>query len=232
VKGIFTPPRRHSVEVLDDPAVDPAVMTRSMADVERANWFFGGTRSAIAELEPALETLPRSASMLDVGTGTGDIAVAARESARERGVVLTTIGLDLSAPLVNRHRSRNNHVVRADALRLPFRDRSIDVVLCSQLLHHFDGARAAILLREMDRVARVRVVVSDLRRSRVAAAGIWIASFLLGFHPVSRHDGVVSVLRGFLPEELADLLQVATGERPRVSRRPLFRVTMSWVPRT
>jgi hypothetical protein len=78
----------------------------------------------------------------------------------------------------------------------------------------------------------VRVVVSDLRRSRVAAAGIWMASFLLGFHPVSRHDGVVSVMRGFLPGEMAELLQVATGERPRVSRRPLFRVTMSWVPRT
>jgi SAM-dependent methyltransferase len=232
VSPILTPPRRRGVEVLDDPAVDPAVMTRSMADVERANFFFGGTRSAISELGPALDALPRSALLLDVGTGTGDIPAAARKAASERGVALTTIGLDLSAALVDRHRSRNNYVVRADALRLPFRDRSIDVVLCSQVLHHFDGARAAILLREMDRVARVRVVVSDIRRSRVAAAGIWIASFLLGFHPVSRHDGVVSVLLGFVPDELADLLQVATGDRPRVSRRPLFRVTTSWVPRT
>jgi SAM-dependent methyltransferase len=228
----LTPARRRGVEATDDPALDPALVMRSLEDVERANYFFGGARSAIAELEPALDALPKSASLLDVGTGTGDIPVAARKAAAERGVTLTTIGLDLSAALVTRHRNRNNHVVVADALRLPFRDRSIDVVLASQVLHHFDGARAAMLLREMDRVARVRVVISDLRRSRTAAFGIWIASFVLGFHPISRHDGVLSVFRGFLPNELSDLLQAATGERPRVSRRPLFRVTMSWVPRT
>jgi SAM-dependent methyltransferase len=230
VTSLLTPARRRSYEVIDDPGVDPAIITRSLEDVERANCIFGGTRSAIAELEPVLDALPRSASLLDVGTGTGDIAVAARKAAEEHGVLLTTIGLDVSAPLVNRHRARNNYVVRGDALRLPFRDRSIDVVLCSQLLHHFDGARAGILLREMDRVARVRVVVSDLRRSRIAAAGIWVASFVLGFHPVTRHDAVVSVFRGFLPAELAELLHVATGARVKVSRRPLFRLTTSWVP--
>jgi 2-polyprenyl-3-methyl-5-hydroxy-6-metoxy-1,4-benzoquinol methylase len=228
----LTPARRRGVEVIDNPAVDPALIMRSLEDVERANCLFGGSRSAIAELEPALDALPKSATLLDVGTGTGDIPVAAREAAARRGVSLTTIGLDVSPALVTRHRERNTHVVVADALRLPFRDRSIDVVLGSQLLHHFDGARAAMLLREMDRVARVRVVISDLRRSRAAAFGFWIASFVFGFHPVTRHDGVLSVFRGFLPDELADLLQVATGERPRVSRRPLFRVTTSWVPRT
>ncbi len=229
--NLLTPPRRRGFEHLDDPGLDPGVVTRSLEDIERANCFFGGKRAALAELATALDALPRCATLLDVGTGTGDIPVAARVAAQQRGVALTTIGLDVSAPLVGRHRSRNNYVVQGDALRLPFRDRSIDVVMCSQVLHHFEGARAAILLREMDRVARVRVVVSDLRRSRIAAAGIWIASFLLGFHPVSRHDGVVSVLRGFLPVELADLAQLAVGERPRVSRRPMFRVTASWVPR-
>ena len=82
----------------------------------------------------------------------------------------------------------------------------------------------------MNRVARHRVVISDLRRSFLAAAGLWLGSFPLGFHPVSRHDGVVSVMRGFLPFELADIVERATGRRPAVVRRLGFRLTTSWTP--
>jgi len=83
---------------------------------------------------------------------------------------------------------------------------------------------------EMNRVARVRVIVSDLRRSWIAAAGLWIASFPLRFHAVSRHDGVVSVMRGFTPEELGDTVREAVARKTVVHRRRAFRVTTSWTP--
>jgi len=88
-----------------------------------------------------------------------------------------------------------------------------------------------MLLAEMTRVARVRVIVADLRRAWAAAAGLWIASWALGFHPVSRHDGVVSVLRGFRAGELSDAVTAATGRVPLVRNRRGFRVTASWSPR-
>lgn len=87
------------------------------------------------------------------------------------------------------------------------------------------------LVREMDRVARRLVVIADLRRSWLAAAGIWASSFALGFHPVSRHDGVLSVLRGYRGPELAHLVSQAVGATPRVRDRPGFRVTACWSPR-
>jgi hypothetical protein len=70
-----------------------------------------------------------------------------------------------------------------------------------------------------------------LRRSLVAAAGFWLGSFPLRFHPVTRHDGVVSVMRGFTPSELASIVERATGQRPIVTRRLGFRLTTSWTPR-
>ena len=105
-------------------------------------------------------------------------------------------------------------------------------MLCSQTLHHFESRDAIAVIRELDRVARERVIVSDIRRSWVAAAGIWLASFPLRFHPVSRHDGVVSVLRGFTPAELRQLVQKATNQIPVARNRLGFRTTASWVPRT
>lgn len=80
-------------------------------------------------------------------------------------------------------------------------------------------------------MASRRVVISDLRRSVVAAAGLWLGSFPLRFHPVSRHDGVVSVMRGFTREELSDIVETAIGHRPEVRRRLGYRLTTSWAPR-
>jgi ubiquinone/menaquinone biosynthesis C-methylase UbiE len=230
VASILTPPKKRGFEILDDPAVDPQIVTRSLSDVVRSNALFGGLSSAVDELKEAMRHVPRVATLLDVGTGLGDIPCRARKVARESGVDLTTIGLDSALELARASRPALGITVCADALRLPFADRSVDIVMCSQVLHHFAGRDALRLLREMNRVARVRVVVSDIRRSWLAAAGLWLVSFPLRFHAVSRHDGVVSVMRGFTAAELADTVHQAISRRPVVHRRRGFRVTTSWAP--
>jgi 2-polyprenyl-3-methyl-5-hydroxy-6-metoxy-1,4-benzoquinol methylase len=231
VTGLLSQTRRRGIEILDDPDVDPAVMQRAMRDVERANIVFGGRRAAIAELTPALSNTRGSALLLDVGTGRGDIPAEAKRVAQFNGLKLRTIGLDMSAPLVSSQCHGTDWVIRGNALSLPLRDSSVDIVLASQILHHFPEDDAVAFVRELNRVARSRVVISDLRRSLIAAAGFWLGSFPLRFHPVTRHDGVVSVMRGFIPSELASIVERATGQRPIVTRRLGFRLTTSWTPR-
>ena len=230
VTALLTPPRRRGFEILDDPLVDPRLVRRSLGDVERSNLLFGGARAVLAELRLVLGELASEASLLDVGTGLGDIPARSRVVAAGSGVELETFGLDVSETLALASRHRVGAAVRADARALPFADRSIDVVICSQTLHHFADADARAVVRELDRVARVRVIISDLRRSWIAAAGLWVASFPLGFHPVSRHDGVVSIMRGYTCAELSDFVSGVTGHRPRVRRRAGFRVTAVWNP--
>jgi ubiquinone/menaquinone biosynthesis C-methylase UbiE len=224
----YTRPRDDNPEILDDRSLDSAVVRRSMRDVALSNALFGGTRAVLRELGGALTPATRTATLLDVGTGLGDIPAAARADARQRGVKLFTIGADLSQALVRESRKRLDAVVVADAGALPFRERQVDFVTCSQLLHHFAPKEATTILREMDRVARRRVIASDIRRSRLAAMGLWLASFMLRFHPVSRHDGVASVRRGFTAPELGALVTRAVGKTPRVRRHPGFRITASW----
>jgi ubiquinone/menaquinone biosynthesis C-methylase UbiE len=186
----------------------------------------------LAELEAPLRDLiargARTATLLDVGTGLGDIPRAARALAARRGVTLQTIGLEVTAALAAAARAQATATVAGDARALPFADGSVDVVTCSQVLHHLDGDDARALLSELTRVARRGVIVSDLRRSWLAAGLLWCASFPLGFHPVSRHDGVTSVFRGFTRHELADAVHTATGEAPAVRHRLGWRVTARW----
>jgi ubiquinone/menaquinone biosynthesis C-methylase UbiE len=182
----------------------------------------------LAELRRILPDLGRSATLLDVGTGLADIPSASARLARRRGVQLGTFAVDEAESLLRAAAARIDQGVCADARRLPFGDASVDVVTCSQVLHHFTDDEVPDVLRELNRVARRCVVVSDLRRSWIAATGFWLVTWPLGFHPVSRHDGFTSVLRGFTSEELARHVREATGRAPHVCRHPGFRVTATW----
>ena len=76
------------------------------------------------------------------------------------------------------------------------------------------------MLRELTAWRARRVIVSDLRRSWLAACGFWLVSWPLGFHPVTRHDGVVSVLRGFTRRRArrATCMRATGAARPTVRR--------------
>jgi SAM-dependent methyltransferase len=227
---LLSPPRTRGVETLDTPDADPVLAQRSLRDVALANRLFGGTRAVLDALDPLWHRLPRQATLLDVGTGIGDIPARARRVAARRGVTLGTVGLEATVSLAEANRGINTWLVCGDARRLPFADHSVDVVTCSQVLHHFFDADAHCVLAEMNRVARIQVIVSDLHRSRVAAAGIWLASFALAFHPASRHDAVVSVMRGFHLAELRQLVRDSLGVDAAVHYRPGYRITASWTP--
>lgn len=227
----FTPRRRTALEILDRDDVAPAVRARSHRDMTVANALFGGTRAVLAALGDCVASLPRVVSYLDVGTGTGELTRRVERFCARRGIQLQSIALDRDPALAATARAHAQHAICGSALQLPLADASVDVVACHQVAHHFEGAALATLLREMQRVARRQVIVSDLRRSWLAAGGLWLASFPLRFHPVSRHDGVLSILRGFTMTELSQLVYDSCGVRPRVRRRATFRLTAAWAPR-
>ena len=225
--GWWTPARRRGVEFLDDAGVPDDVRARAMADVARSNRYFGGRHAVLRTVDSIASTLPRSGTVLDVGAGTGDITAPVQERARRGGYALTTIALDRSGTLLPRT-SPDLPTVAADAMHLPFADASIDLVLCSQLLHHFEDADAERFIRELHRVSRGWIIVADLQRSRLAAAGFWLAATALRFHPITRADGVTSVFRGFTRSHLAELVRRGTGLVPMVRSGVFWRIVAYW----
>jgi SAM-dependent methyltransferase len=228
----LTPARRRGIEYLDEPGVAPLITIRALLDVARSNALFGGARALLRELDRVRRAhAARSFTLLDIGTGVGDLPASVRRAAAAHGVHITTIGVELNAALAYVAAGPELPVVRANALALPFGDASVDIVTCSQMLHHFEDESARALIREMDRVARHHVIITELRRSWVAAATFWLASFPLQFHPVSRHDGAVSVLRGFAGDELATLIRQSVAAAPARHEYWGFRTAASWSPR-
>lgn len=221
-----------SEELLDDPEADESDVVASLRDIARINRLLGGAAAAAARLEEFLAAMPAGSTvtLLDVGTGSGDIPRAFARRARARGISLRVIGLErIPAAAREARRGGGTEVLVADGGRLPFGPRSVDLVLCAKVLHHLPGEAGCCLLKEMNRVARLGVVVADLRRSVLAAAGFWLASFPLRVHPVTRRDGVISVMRGFTGPELREACAQA-GVAALVKRHPGWCLTAAWRP--
>jgi len=225
-------PRALGVEALDSRTCDAGIVRATLRDVQLANKLFGGRAAVAFGVDRLLERARASGpiTLLDVGAGLGDVAAFLARRPWRAGATIHPVAVDWHAEAARQCCVRRIPATVADAATLPFHDRAFDVVVASQLLHHFPHDAAARLARELDRVARIGVVIADLERRRAAALGIWAASFPLGFHPVSRHDGVLSVRRGFRAWELAAVLDHA-GMDAQVYRRPGYRVVGIWQAR-
>ncbi len=219
-------------ELLDDPRADPRAVRAELRDIARLNALFGGTRAVVEALEPFFE---RSCNvpwtLLDVGTGSGDIALAAITAARRYGIEVRPVGLDWNATAARTAQGNGVPTMVADGNRVPLGPRSVDVVVASQVLHHLPREVAARWIATFDGLARRVVVLADLRRSRLAIAGAWAASLGLGMSPVTRHDAVLSLRRGYTREEFSAMLQEA-GVAAVARYRPGFRIVAAWSPET
>ena len=216
-------------ELLDDPAADPALAAESLRNITRSNRWFGGAsavryalRLAIGDVAPGT-----TVSLLDLGTGAGDLPRAASEWAERRGISLVPVGLERSRVAAGLANAAGLPCAVACAGAPPVRDKSVDVVLVSQVAHHLDLASAVRLFRTCDRLARRAVIVSDLRRGMLAQAGFWLGSHVLRFDPVTVADGMTSIRRGYRVAELKDLMAAAGLPAP-VARRPGYRLVAVW----
>ena len=176
--------------------------------------FFGGRRPIRRELERSLrEDLPGGdgVSLLDVGSGSGDLARFAGDFLEGRGIATRALALDRDPTATALAASDRLGAVRGDALHLPFADRSVDLVLAVKFAHHLHGPELSRLIDEMARVARRRVIVLDIRRHWAAYWGFVAWSRVFTRNRLVRFDGPLSVLRGFTRDEMLRLAEGHVG---------------------
>ena len=127
------------------------------------------------------------------------------------------------------HLRNRVRVGAGDALDLSLVDDAVDLTLAALFLHHFEGPQAVALLREMQRVARIGIVVNDLHRHPLAYWGIRLVGALVPTSAMFRHDAPLSVLRGFSRDELTALARQANLSRAVIRWHWAFRWTLTTV---
>jgi ubiquinone/menaquinone biosynthesis C-methylase UbiE len=199
-----TPARRNDPELMDEPGLPEADVAAAYATLERVNRALGnrGTlRRAVRRFAADLPAGHRPV-VLDVGAGGGDLADEAARVLAANGAQPLVIVLDRDPTALGIAGRASLTRLRGDALRVPLPDRSIDLAMAIKFAHHFEGDALRCLMAELARVARRRVVVLDIQRHWLAYAGFVAWSRVFTRSHLVRHDGPLSVLRGFTPDEL------------------------------
>jgi 2-polyprenyl-3-methyl-5-hydroxy-6-metoxy-1,4-benzoquinol methylase len=227
-------PRMAGEELMDEPGRPPSELAHALSDLRGVNRWLGGTRVVLRHLARLIYRDPReSYRVLDIGTGSGDIPLSILRWAKARGIGIEIVATDnhpTTLELARRHtaEAREITIEQADALALPYGDRTFDIALCSTALHHFDAEEDVVrVLREMDRVTRIGFIVNDLARSRAALVGArLLAATVWRHHVLTRHDGPLSVRRAFTPAELRRFASMAGLANARVHAHVPFRVAL------
>lgn len=206
-------------ELLDGDCGTPAEIAGALADLRRVNRWFGGVTTSERLVERVVnESALRHFELLDVGSGSGDVPLALVRRFERRGV-------RLSATLLDQHGTHLPQLATAvigDALSLPFPPESYDLVTCSLLVHHFEPPVLKRFVQEALRVARIALIINDLRRSRLHLA-LAAAARPLFRSRMAWRDGFVSIRRAYTEQELRGLLTGA-GRRVEISQHYLQRM--------
>lgn len=153
-----------------------------------------------------------SFSVLDVGCGSGELLRYIAEFARRNNKKTKLVGIDLNeistATTASESRKFPNITsIRGDAFHLPLADDTFDYAISSLFFHHLTDEQIPKVLREMSRVARRGIYIIDLHRHPLAYILYKLFCVAFRISPLVRHDGSLSILKGFKTAELNKFLQ-------------------------
>jgi SAM-dependent methyltransferase len=216
--------RVNTPELLDTDDCPPEEVTASLRDMARINRWFGGVATTVEMVRRVGEAAGIARfSLLEVGAGLGELPEIVAQKLARQGMTLDVTLLDRAAS----HLPADRRAIVADALSLPFHDGAFDLISCNLFAHHLEPDQLLLFVREALRVSRCAVLINDLVRHPMHLAFVYAGFPLMRSH-VSRLDGLASVRRSYIPEEIPQILASLTsqiqGTKIEVFRRPLFRM--------
>ncbi|PYN14626.1 MAG: hypothetical protein DME05_14690 [Candidatus Rokuibacteriota bacterium] len=167
----------------------------------------------------------RTLRVVDVGGGAAAFAVRLAEWARRSGRAIRVVVVERDGAVLALARPvaagyPEVLLVQGDAAALPLRAGAADIVTAGLTLHHLEPEQAVQGLRQMTAAAAIAVVVNDLLRGRLSLGLVWLATRLFCCHPISRHDGPLSVRRSYSSDELRVLAARAGAHRLTIHEYP------------
>jgi methyltransferase family protein len=184
-----------TAELLDTDSGTPAEIAASLGDLRRINRWFGGIATTEEMVDRVASTINASSlSLLEVAAGSGYVPEIARQRLQRRGMGLQITLLDRALS----HLNNGSRADAGDALVLPFRGASFDLLSCNLFAHHLSPEELQQFVDEALRVCRVAVLINDL--VRIGCICRWCTPACRST-AAARHDAPASVRQAYTPED-------------------------------
>lgn len=219
--------RRPVSELLDTDSGTEAEVVASLSDLRWFNRWFGGLstiRSLITRVARAARQT--EVSLLEVASGEGYMPQVLNQELKRANLLLNVVLLDRSVSHLPHNCSLPK--IAGDALNLPFRDASFDLVCSSLFVHHLSPDDAVVFLREALRVSRLAVLVHDLIRHPLHLALAYLGTPLYRSR-LTRNDAPASVWQAYTVAEMRCLFLRAGATEVEIQQHYLFRMgAIAW----
>ncbi|RAV23160.1 methyltransferase domain-containing protein [Paenibacillus contaminans] len=169
---------------------------------------------------------PRRFSIIDIGSGSGDVNRHILRWADENRVDLQITLADITEDACEEARilycnEPRIHVLRTDLFGLS--ERSADVITGTQFVHHFAEDELSKVVESMLKASRIGVVINDIHRHWLPWAAVWLVTRIVSDNRYILNDGPLSVAKGFRSEDWLKLKDQLVGSELFYAWRPLFR---------
>lgn len=223
-------PRVEREELLDAGAGTAEEVAENLWEMQRINDVLGGTRALTTHLYPRLLLHDHPVTLVDLGTGGAGLPRLLAGWARQMHLDLRILGVDWSERNLAAARifgqADGVHLLRADALCLPFAPDSVDYVISTLFLHHLPPEKLAAVLAQSFSAAKHALIMSDLVRGWLPFLGFKLIQPFFAHNYLTRHDGALSVQRAYTAGELRRAAIRAGLPNPRVFTHFPWRMTL------
>ena len=193
-------------EIMDRPQPISDDLRLDLGNIEILNRLFG-SYELIRHFLSRWIARDDSVSVLDLGTGSGDIPRRIVDWSREQKAAVRVHAIDFQPSTLSIAKAKSTlypEITYEAADMLNFTPAEpFDIVICSLVLHHFAFPDAVSLLQRIRSFACRGVVVADLERTDFGIVGIYLLTSMLIRHPMNKFDARLSIHRAFSFRELA-----------------------------
>jgi hypothetical protein len=225
----FLVPRRiDAPELLDMGAGTLDDVRENFADLWRINRYLGGVSAVTQHLYPRLRQHQEPVTVVDIGSGSADIAGEIKRWAEQQTIDLKLLGLDVSARhlAIAQNQRLSLKFIQADGLNLPFSSQKVNYFTSCLFLHHFSPEQVVKLLARTYELARHGIIMSDIVRGYLPQIAFKLGQPIFAHNFLTQHDGMVSIRRAYTPAELRQLAQAAGLHNARVYQHFPWRMTL------
>lgn len=222
--------RSNDIEIMDDLAMGGPVLTQTLDQLSVINRLLGGDGVTLSAIKKICKGIHRKdlITIADLGCGGGDSLRKLAEWGRKEGRNLQILGFDANPNTITYAKEKSAAYPEIvyetlDCFSDSFRSRQFDLIICSLFLHHFETPVLMNWIPQLVRQTNIGLVINDLHRHWLAYYSFRLITWLLRASHMIRHDGSLSVLKGFSKSDISNLLKKCNFTQATMAWKWAFR---------
>lgn len=201
--------RSSQKEVMDSLDFQGDELNNLLLDLKAINKWLGGNYITIDGVNKLIKNHSRdnAVTIIDIGCGDGEMLRKCADYFVKQNLRFKLIGIDFNENILEIAKSKsvgysNISFLNMDVVNNTEAIPESDIILCTLFLHHFKNEEIEKLIKKFLVKSRLGIVINDLERSKLAFNLFKLVHKLFLKTKTARHDGLISIARGFKKNEL------------------------------